>query len=492
MGRLIRRIPPVLALVCAVGAALRFFTLDVQSLWYDEAITAQLLAMDLGGLLRAIPDSESTPPLYYLLAWFWTHVFGTGEIGMRSLSALLGTATIAVVWALGRRLGGKRAAVIAAALAAANPMLVWFSQEARAYALLALLAALAALLWLRVLAQPKPRYAAAWSLVAVLALATHYYAVFLVGPMALWLAVRLPTVRLRTTALAPVILGLAALAPLALAQRANDGAAFIGDSSLLTRTAQLPKQLLVGYDAPGEVVLSVLLTLALVVAIGGVVLIVRAHGSSDVGPLAAITAAAIVLPVLAAIAGEDHLITRNLLAVAPLGAALAGAGLGAVARSRARRLPWLGRSAIAAGCVLGLVAVIGVNSDPDNQRDDWRGAVAALGHADGERLLAATPSSGLAPLRYYLPGVRPLVADAILTSEIDFVALSEHRVGRRGTPPRPDPAPMPAPGFVLVDRTEAQSFTVLRLRAPAPLPVASGSVALGLDGKPAALLVATR
>ena len=60
-------------------------------------------------MLRAIPDSESTPPLYYVLAWLWTHVFGTGEVGLRSLSALLGTATIVVVWALGRRLGGDRA-----------------------------------------------------------------------------------------------------------------------------------------------------------------------------------------------------------------------------------------------------------------------------------------------------------------------------------------------------------------------------------------------
>jgi uncharacterized membrane protein len=71
-------------LVCVGGAALRFATLDVQSLWYDEAVTAQLLRMDLSGLLHAIGDSESSPPLYYVLAWLWTHVFGTGEVGLRS------------------------------------------------------------------------------------------------------------------------------------------------------------------------------------------------------------------------------------------------------------------------------------------------------------------------------------------------------------------------------------------------------------------------
>jgi mannosyltransferase len=95
-----------LALVFVAGAALRVATLGTQSLWFDEAVTAQLVRMDLPGMLSAIPDSESSPPLYYVLAWLWSRLFGTGEVALRSLPALLGTATIPVVWALGRRLGG--------------------------------------------------------------------------------------------------------------------------------------------------------------------------------------------------------------------------------------------------------------------------------------------------------------------------------------------------------------------------------------------------
>jgi len=44
-------------------------------------------------MLHAIPHSEATPYLYYVLAWPWTHVFGSGEVGIRSLSALAGTVT---------------------------------------------------------------------------------------------------------------------------------------------------------------------------------------------------------------------------------------------------------------------------------------------------------------------------------------------------------------------------------------------------------------
>jgi 4-amino-4-deoxy-L-arabinose transferase-like glycosyltransferase len=491
-GSRARRIPLALALVCAAGAALRFATLDVQSLWYDEAVTARLLRLDLSGLLHAIPDSESSPPLYYALAWLWTRAFGTGEVGVRSLSALVGTATIPVVWALAKRIGGDRAALFAATLVAVNPMLVWFSQEARAYALLVLLAALSALLWLRALEQPRAGRAAAWGVVAALALATHYYAIFVVAPQGLWLALRLPGARIRAAALAPVAVALAALAPLALAQRANDSAAFIRDSALGTRIVQVPKQLLVGYDSPAETLLAVLSGVVLVVALAGLWARIargpRGGRYDDDLRLAALLAAALVLPALAALAGEDHLITRNLLAAAPLGAALAAAGL-----VQAEQLwPALRPAAIAGACALGLAAVIGVALDPRSQRDDWRGAVRALGTTPGQRIIVASPASALAPLRYYLPGIRPLTEAAIATAEIDYVALSERSPGERPKPPRPRAAPTPVPGFPLIARREADTFTVLRLRAATTLPIPRTAVLVGLDGRADAVLVGTR
>src|SRR4029077_9241470 len=78
-------------------------------------------------------------------AWVWTQVTGTGEFGLRSLSALAGVATVPVAYLLGLELRGRRAGLMAAALVAVNPMLLWYSQEARAYALLALLCAVSLL-----------------------------------------------------------------------------------------------------------------------------------------------------------------------------------------------------------------------------------------------------------------------------------------------------------------------------------------------------------
>ena len=120
-----------------IGAALRFGTLGVQSLWLDESATIILVHRSFGGMLSHLSSSESAPPLYYVLAWAWTKLFGTGALGFRSLSALPGTLTIPVVFACGREIS-QRVGLWAAALATFSPAMYYYSQEARAYALLVL------------------------------------------------------------------------------------------------------------------------------------------------------------------------------------------------------------------------------------------------------------------------------------------------------------------------------------------------------------------
>ena len=134
----------------ALAAALRFPTLGLQSYRHDEAVTAgRVLVSSLSGTMHLVWTSESTPPLYYVLAWLWSHLFGVHEFGLRSLSALFGTATVPVSYLAGRELIGRRAGLAVAAIVAVNPVLVWYSQDARAYALLVLLSTAALLFFLR-------------------------------------------------------------------------------------------------------------------------------------------------------------------------------------------------------------------------------------------------------------------------------------------------------------------------------------------------------
>ena len=145
----------IVAGLTLVAAALRFATLGVQSYHHDEVVTAsRILRADFWHAMDAVGFSESAPPLYYALAWVWTQVTGTGEYGLRSLSALAGVATVPVAYLFGAALRDRRAGIAAAALVAVNPMLLWYSQEARAYSLLVLFCAVVGAL-LRPRARPR-------------------------------------------------------------------------------------------------------------------------------------------------------------------------------------------------------------------------------------------------------------------------------------------------------------------------------------------------
>ena len=205
-----------LAGIVLLGAVLRFATLDLQSYRFDEAVTVgRVLQPSLFTTLSNVPHSESTPPLYYLVAWLWSRPFGTGEVWMRSLSALAGTASIVVVylWAVALPLP-RRAGLIAAAMVAVSPVLIWFSQDARAYALVFLLTALSFLFFARARRGGTRADLAWWATFSALALATHYFAGFVIAAEA---ALLLGCRRRRDTVLAVAAIAAVAalLAPIA-------------------------------------------------------------------------------------------------------------------------------------------------------------------------------------------------------------------------------------------------------------------------------------
>ena len=227
-----------LGALVAVAAALRFTRIGHQSFWLDESFTVDLVRRPFGDMLSGVASTESTPPLYYVLAWLWAKVFGHGEAGLRSLSALFGTLTVPVAWRAAREwFDSTRAGLVAAALVAFNPFFVWYSQEARSYSLLVLMAMLTLLFLGR-----RSAYTW-WALVAALGLLTHYFAAFLIVPEAVWLVWGPRARRLRRRARWRVG---AALAPLALHQRAQGHTSFIADLSLRTRVTDLPKKLVTG------------------------------------------------------------------------------------------------------------------------------------------------------------------------------------------------------------------------------------------------------
>ncbi|WP_247000691.1 glycosyltransferase family 39 protein [Halosolutus gelatinilyticus] len=129
--------------IAVLTAALRLFRLGAESYWLDEVVSVTLVTSNTPyELLVSVPGNDPHPPLYFLLLSGWMAIFGTSESAARLLSALVGVATVLVLYAIGRRLFDREVGAIAAALVAVSPFHVWYSQEVRMYNLLALLTAL--------------------------------------------------------------------------------------------------------------------------------------------------------------------------------------------------------------------------------------------------------------------------------------------------------------------------------------------------------------
>src|SRR5437016_4638260 len=140
-----------LTLIVLLGAVLRFYGLDREPLWSDEAATLRYAEMPQAWLWH---DSfDTSPPLYYSLQRIWL-VFGRSEAALRSLPAVIGTATIPLVYLLGRTLAGQCAGLVSALLLATSAVHVQFSQEVRAYTLLMVAATLAVWGLVRLLDEP--------------------------------------------------------------------------------------------------------------------------------------------------------------------------------------------------------------------------------------------------------------------------------------------------------------------------------------------------
>jgi mannosyltransferase len=451
----------ILAGILLAGTILRFATLDLQSYTHEEAVTAaRVLHPSLFDTLSSLPDSESTPPLYYLLAWLWSVPFGTGEFALRSISAAAGVATIPVVWLAARELTTRRIALIAAGLVAASPMLTWYSQLARSYSLLVLLCALSFLFTVRAL-RGGDRDLVLWAVTSALALATHYFAAFLVVPEGLLLLYRLRSPR---AAIAAAIVGAAGLAllPLAIHQADIPNNDWVSNEPLGTRVLDVPRKFLVGETGAyisiyGRGAQSTYLNRALLpgaLALLAVVLLLRFAGARErhgAGLALALFAPAVILPVLLSLAGADYLLARNLLPAYAPAAVLVACGFGA------RRCAWWGPALGVALC--GLLAGFSVYTmaRPSLRQDDWRGVAAELGPAHERRLLVV-PFLGDDPLIYYLGGdTRRDNSFAGPVAEVAFIGYGNAR-GPTGLPR----------SFSERDRRRVSYLTLTWYRAPRP------------------------
>jgi len=336
--------------------------LTASDLWLDEALTVNIAKLALGDIPAAL-GHDGAPPLYYWVLHVWMVAFGDGDLAVRALSGLASVATLPVVWLVGRRLGGRRAAWGAAIVLAVNPFAIRYATETRMYALVALEVALGLLAAVRALERPRPARLAWLAATAAAVLYTHYWGIYLLAAGGMVLAVRAwratPGWRERFVTpegrmLAALAIGVAAWAPWIptfLTQAAHTGTPWatpVGPSALISVLGEFG-----GGSSDGAKVLSLLLAVLVLLGLSGrpvhgrlVELDLR--GRPVARPLFALFLGCPAIAVVVGLVTGTAFVARYTSVVLPFFAVLAGLGVAA--------LPDRRRSAALVGAV-GLIGL---------------------------------------------------------------------------------------------------------------------------------------
>ncbi len=187
-------------LLCLIGIVIRVIVAN-QSLFADELSTYWISAThSLGGVISLmygtdkIPHAEITPPMYFVAAWFTTQ-FGHSPELLRLPSLLAGALTLPVVYLLGLRTVGRPAALLATAVTALSPFMIYYSAEARSYSVMMFFVATSTLAMLLAVDTRRTRWWVLYAVCSCAAIYTHYTCGFVLLVQFVWLVWAHPDLR---------------------------------------------------------------------------------------------------------------------------------------------------------------------------------------------------------------------------------------------------------------------------------------------------------
>lgn len=160
-----------------LGAALRLYHLDFQSVWGDEALS--MIDADPSHTLKQLFDDvliwEQMPHLYFFLLRFCFELFGYTIFVGRFLSAVFGIAGIFAIYVLAKELYGKRAGLIAALFLSVNYFHIAYSQEMRPYGMFFMFTLFSFYRLVLFIKQPTMRNAIFYGIVTAFIIHSHLF-----------------------------------------------------------------------------------------------------------------------------------------------------------------------------------------------------------------------------------------------------------------------------------------------------------------------------
>lgn len=156
---------------------LKFLYIDVPAIGGDEPFSIFYSQADLETLVE-LSRSENNPPFFTLLLKFWANYFGISPVSVRFLPLIFSSLTAVFIYVFMRRVSNVTFGLVASLLFTFSNYHIYFSHEARPYALFGLLTILALYYTQRTLESEKRRWFIFMTITNVLLIYNHFFGFF--------------------------------------------------------------------------------------------------------------------------------------------------------------------------------------------------------------------------------------------------------------------------------------------------------------------------
>jgi 4-amino-4-deoxy-L-arabinose transferase-like glycosyltransferase len=418
---------PLLLFLILLAFGLRIHQLDNFGFWQDEGLTTLRSGYSITEILSnriTIQEGitkDTHPPAYYLVSHIGQALLGNSDFSYRFVSVLSGILLVPLLFQLGRRINGPGVGMLAALLAAVNPLQVWYAQEARMYTMLVLLGTAATYVLWRSLTLPRLSSSslfarmALYFLLAGLAFYTHYTAIFLIAIQSLFWVWLLWRRGMRLLILGAAVAGLLVALPLvpATIPRLFTGAEtayyYVPPWIMLQDVVHgFGQGITSNFDRAGIKLLDVGLLLLLLVGLVGTQRIESDRRLSQIFLLVYLLAAVVGL-MLGSLLKPMYLGVRHIIVGSPAFVLLAARGVSALPRQPFRLAQIAALAVLLSGSIISL---LNLYYDPSFAKDDVRTLVRHVELRAGDRDLILYNNAILLPVHehYQRRGDLPVTA----------------------------------------------------------------------------------
>jgi len=176
----------ILSGIIVIALGLRLYGLDKQSLWYDEIIEETAFQRLFLHFNPNMPP-ENTPPLNSFFIYLAKQIFSGSDFALRTMPFIFGLISVPLLFLLARQLFNEKVGLIASFLLAISPFHIWYSQDARMYALQWMLALVSLIYFVKAMEKPSRGNYIGYGISTVAGLYTHQLTIFLVLLQGLYL-----------------------------------------------------------------------------------------------------------------------------------------------------------------------------------------------------------------------------------------------------------------------------------------------------------------